>query len=164
MNKKEIAILAVLAMIGVGIAFVYAGMNIGMMEKVKSPSKIEEIPGQNETETEVVPKLTEVPLEEIIIGKNGTDEMQELTEEQKEKAKEIALSDPEVKKEVEGKKYEIKISSMKMISIKDGETMETTGISVNFEFEDGTRMNVLVDLDKEEVTRRGPVIKPQMMR
>ena len=146
MNEKEIAILAVLAItiIGAGIAFVYFGTNIGVMEKV--PYKMEEI-----TETPSKPS-------EIIIGKNDTGEIPELTEEQKEKAKEIALSDPEVKKIVEGKRYEIKVTPMIMTVI-NGETKKTTKISVNFEFEDGTRMKVFVDLDKEEVTR---IIKPQI--
>ena len=163
MNKKEIAILGVLAITitGAGIAFVYVGTNIGMMEKV--PYKIEEIPGQNETNevsglTGVSPKP-----EELIIGKNDTDEMPELTEEQKEKAKEIALSDLEVKKMIEGKGYEIKVTPMIMTGIINGETKKTTKISVNFEFEDGARMKVFVDLDKEGVTRiwSRSVIKPQ---
>ncbi|MCK4475765.1 MAG: hypothetical protein KAU16_03480 [Methanophagales archaeon] len=165
MNKKEIAILGVLAITitGAGIAFVYVGTNIGMMEKV--PYKVEEIPGQNETETEEVPKLTEVPSEpeELIIGKNDTEEIPELTEEQKEKAKDIALSDLEVKKMIEGKGYEIKVTPMIMTGIINGETKKTTKISVNFEFEDGARMKVFVDLDKEGVTRiwSRSVIKPQ---
>lgn len=147
MNEKEIAIFAVLAItiIGAGIAFVYFGTNIGVM-----------ITGENE----IVPRLTETPSKpsEIIIGKNDTGEIPELTEEQKEKAKEIALSDPEVKKIVEGKRYEIKVTPMIMTVI-NGETKKTTKISVNFEFEDGTRMKVFVDLDKEEVTR---ILKPQI--
>jgi len=118
MNEKEIAILGVLAitMIGAGIAFVYFGTNIGVM-----------ITGENET----VPRLTETPSKpsEIIIGKNDTGEIPELTEEQKEKAKEIALSDPEVKKIVEGKRYEIKVTPMIMTVI-NGETKKTTKISV----------------------------------
>ena len=162
MNEKEIAILGVLAItiIGAGIAFVYFGTNIGVMEKV--PYKMGEITGENETEMERerVPKLAEIPSKpsEIIIGKNDTGEIPELTEEQKEKAKEIALSDPEVKKIVEGKRYEIKVTPMIMTVI-NGETKKTTKISVNFEFEDGTRMKVFVDLDKEEVTR---ILKPQI--
>ena len=146
MNKKEI--MGVLAIIGAGIAFVYFGTNIGVM-----------ITGENET----VPRLTEIPSKpgEIIIGKNDTGEIPELTEEQKEKAKEIALSDPEVKKIVEGKRYEIKVTQMIMSRVVDGRVEETGEISVYFEFEDGSWMEVLVDLDKEEVKRIGPVIKPQ---
>jgi len=146
MNKKEIV--GVLAIIGAGIAFVYFGTNIGVM-----------ITGENET----VPRLTEIPSKpgEIIIGKNDTGEIPELTEEQKEKAKEIALSDPEVKKIVEGKRYEIKVTQMIMSRVVDGRVEETGEISVYFEFEDGSWMEVLVDLDKEEVKRIGSVIKPQ---
>ncbi|MFZ2070753.1 MAG: hypothetical protein WAV32_03965 [Halobacteriota archaeon] len=85
MNKKEIAILAVLAItiIGAGIAFIYIGTNIGMMEK--APYKIEEIPGQNKTETGEVLGLTEIPSKPnvVIIGKNDTGKIPELTEEQK---------------------------------------------------------------------------------
>jgi len=153
MNKKEIV--GVLAIIGAGIAFVYFGTNIEVMEK----DKIGEITGENET----VPRLTEIPSKpsEIIIGKNDTGEIPELTEEQKEKAKEIALSDPEVKEIVEGKRYEIKVTQMIMSRVVDGRVEETGEISVYFEFEDGSWMEVLVDLDKEEVKRIGPVIKPQ---
>ena len=52
MNEKEIAIFAVLAItiIGAGIAFVYFGTNIGVMEK--EPYKMGEITGENETEME----------------------------------------------------------------------------------------------------------------
>ena len=39
--------------------------------------------------------------------------MPELTEEKKEKAKEIALSDHEVKKMIERKKYEMRVIPMK---------------------------------------------------
>lgn len=160
MSEKSIAVLVILAFIGIGIAFAY----IGMMNRVEIPSKIDGITGQNETNE--VPGSTRAPSkpEEIIIEKNETDKVPELTEEQKEKAKEIALSDPEVKKIVEGKRYEIKVTQMKMIAIINTETKETTEISVNFEFDDGAWMDVFVDLDRKVVTEIGPVIKPQMIK
>ncbi|MFZ2070752.1 MAG: hypothetical protein WAV32_03960 [Halobacteriota archaeon] len=59
---------------------------------------------------------------------------------------------------IEGKRYEIKVTQMIITSMING---ETKGISVNFEFEDSSWMEVLVDLDKGEITEIGPMIKPQ---
>ena len=68
MNQNSIAIVVVLAFVGVGIAFAY----IGMTNNVKIPSKVEGIAGLNETNK--VPESTEVPSnpEKIITGKNET--------------------------------------------------------------------------------------------
>jgi len=85
MNQKSIAIVVVLAFLGVGIAFAY----IGMTNNVKIPSKVEGIAGQNETNK--VPESTEVPSnqEKIIIGKNETQGKTFLS---KETAKKIVVS------------------------------------------------------------------------
>ena len=90
-----------------------------------------------------------------------------LTEEQAEKAKHIALSDPEVKKILNGKDYEIVVGRplVKMnsyeIPIAEGfsvmsSTEELIGASVKFKFTDGTIVPVHVSLEKEEVIRISP--------
>ena len=87
-----------------------------------------------------------------------------LTEEQAEKAKHIALSDPEVKKILNGKDYEIEVGRplVKMSSYEIpiaegfsvmGSTEELIGASVKIEFTDGTIVPVHVSLEKEEVIR-----------
>ena len=90
-----------------------------------------------------------------------------LTEEQAEKAKHIALSDPEVKKILNGKDYEIEVGRplVKMSSYEIplaegfsvmGSTEELIGASVKFKFADGTIVPVHVSLEKEEVIRISP--------
>jgi len=92
-----------------------------------------------------------------------------LTEEQEERAKHIALSDPEVKKIVNGKDYEIEVGRplIKMSSYEIpiaegfsvmGSTEELIGASVKFKFTDGTIVPVHVSLEKEEVIRISPLI------
>ena len=87
-----------------------------------------------------------------------------LTEEQEEKAKQIAFSDPEVKKIVNGKDYEIDVGRLlvKMSSYEIpiaegfsvmGSTEELIGASVKIKFIDGTVVPVHVSLEKEEVMR-----------
>ena len=92
-----------------------------------------------------------------------------LTEEQAEKAKHIALSDPEVKKVLNGKDYEIevgrplvKMSSYEIPIVEGfsvmGSTEELIGASVKIKFTDGTIVPVHVSLEKEEVIRISPLI------
>ena len=92
-----------------------------------------------------------------------------LTEEQARKAEHIALSDPEVKKIVNGKDYEIEVGRplVKMSSYEIpiaegfsvmGSTEELIGASVKFKFTDGTIVSVHVSLEKEEVIRISPLI------
>ena len=92
-----------------------------------------------------------------------------LEEEQAEKAKHIALSDPEVKKILKGKDYEIEVGRplVKMSSYEIpiverfsvmGSTEELIGASVKFKFTDGTIVSVHVSLEKEEVIRISPLI------
>ncbi|HJH27201.1 MAG TPA: hypothetical protein C5S37_10670 [Methanophagales archaeon] len=92
-----------------------------------------------------------------------------LTEEQEERANHIALSDPEVKKILNGKDYEIvvgrplvKMSSYEIPIVEGfsvmGSTKELIGASVKFKFTDGTIVPVHVSLEKEEVIRISPLI------
>jgi len=153
MSEKSIAVLIVLAFIGIGIAFAY----IGMMNSVKIPSKVEGITGQNETNEQ--PELTVVPSKpENIIGKNEMDEMPELTEEQKEKAKKIALSDSRVQKRIGGKEYEIRLIQAHTLITQTGEHelrdatvfIDLSGIDKWFD--------VRVDLEGGKVTHIGPLL------
>jgi hypothetical protein len=87
-----------------------------------------------------------------------------LTEDQAKKAEHIALSDPEVKKILKGKDYEIEVGRplVKMSSYEIpiaegfsvmGSTEELIGASVKFKLTDGTIVLVHVSLEKEEVIR-----------
>ena len=90
-----------------------------------------------------------------------------LTEEQAKKAEHIALSDPEVKKILNGKDYEIEVGRplVKMSSYEIpiaegfsvmGSTEELIGASVKIKFTDGTIVPVHISLEKEEVIRISP--------
>ena len=90
-----------------------------------------------------------------------------LTEEQVEKAKHIALSDPEVKRILNGKDYEIVVGRplVKMSSYEIpiaegfsvmGSTEDLIGASVKIKFTDGTIVTVYVSLEKGEVIRISP--------
>jgi len=91
-----------------------------------------------------------------------------LTEKQEEKAKQIALSDPEVKKMLDGVDYEIKVGPLlekRLYEIpvaegvsKMGSTEELIGASVKFKFTDGTIVSAHVSLEKEEVIRISPLM------
>jgi len=155
MSEKSIAVLIVLAFIGIGMAFAY----IGMMISVKKPSEVEGITGQNETNEQ--PELTVVPSKPegpIIWGKNETDEMPELTEEQKEKAKKIALSDSRVQKRIGGKEYKIRLIQAHTLITQTGEHelrdaavfIDLPGINKWFD--------VRVDLEEGKVTHIGPLL------
>lgn len=86
-----------------------------------------------------------------------------LTEEEEKKAKQIALSDPEVREKIEGRDYEIDVDPLAEIKLTDiplsanvskiGGIQKRIGASVDFEFSDGTTLSVLVNLKKEEVIR-----------
>jgi serpin B len=86
-----------------------------------------------------------------------------LTEEEEKKAKQIALSDPEVREKIEGRDYEIDVDPLAEIKLTDiplsanvskiGSIQKKIGASVDFEFSDGTTLSVLVNLKKEEVIR-----------
>ncbi|MFZ2070750.1 MAG: hypothetical protein WAV32_03950 [Halobacteriota archaeon] len=102
---------------------------------------------------------------EITIGdRNGrrikAPEVRALTGEEREKAKVVALSDPEVQNIIAGKNYELAIKSTGIIITNEAGDVETkfSGASVTFELEDGTVYFVHVDLDKEKVIRVSPLI------
>ena len=90
-----------------------------------------------------------------------------LTEEQVEKAKHIALSDPEVKRILKEKDYEIVVGRplVKMSSYEIpvaggfsvmGSTEDLIGASVKIVFTDGTIVSAHVSLEKGEVIRISP--------
>ena len=85
-------------------------------------------------------------------------EVRELTEEEREKAREIALSDTEVQNSIEGKNYEMEIRPTGVIITNEAGEVETkfNGASVMFELEDGTVYFVHVDLEKGKVIRISP--------
>ena len=135
------------------------GIWVGIMNSVKKPSKVEGTTEQNETneqpELKVVPSKPERP---IIWGKNETDEMLELTEEQKEKAKKIALSDSRVQKRIGGKEYKIRLIQAHTLITQTGEHelrdatvfIDLPGIDKWFD--------VRVDLEEGKVTHIGPLL------
>ena len=88
----------------------------------------------------------------------------ELTEEEKGKAKEIALSDLKVKVIIAGKNYELKTGGIVELRLNERGEAEPGGASVAFAFEDGTIYFVHVDLEKGEVVRISPpILPPQSM-
>ena len=86
--------------------------------------------------------------------------MRDLTEEEREKAKAVALSDPEVRNIIAGKNYELAIKPAGMIITNETGEVETqfNGASVTFELEDGTVYSVHLDLATEKVIRISPPI------
>ncbi len=102
---------------------------------------------------------------EITIGdRNGkrikAPEVRELTGEEREKARAVALSDPEVRNIIAGKNYELAIKPAGMIITNEAGEVETkfSGASLTFGLEDGTIHFVHVDLAKEKVIRVSPPI------
>ena len=91
-----------------------------------------------------------------------TPKVRELTEEERERAREIALSDPEVQNIINGKSYELKIRPAGVIITTEAGEVETkfNGASIMFELEDGTIYFVHVDLEKGKVIRISPPIPP----
>ena len=95
--------------------------------------------------------LSELRLEIITCEKN-------LTEEEKTRAKEIALSDSRVQERIEGKEYEIKVINAHMLSQITGEC-ELLGASVFIDLPEIDKwFNVNVDLEEGKVTHIGPLI------
>jgi ribosomal protein L6P/L9E len=102
---------------------------------------------------------------QITIGdRNGklikAQNVRDLTKEEREKARAIALSDPEVRNIIEREKYDIEIKSTGIIITNEAGEVETkfSGASVTFKLEDGTVYFVHVDLAKEKVIRVSPPI------
>lgn len=102
----------------------------------------------------------------IAVGGGGklirAPEVRELTEEEREKAREIALSDPEVQNIIKGKNYETEIGPIGVIITNETGGVETkfNGASVMFTLKDGTIYFVHVDLEKGKVIRISPPIAP----
>lgn len=95
--------------------------------------------------------LSELRLEIITCEKN-------LTEEEKARAKEIALSDSRVQERIEGKEYEIKAINAHMLSQITGEC-ELLGASVFIDLPEIDKwFNVNVDLEEGKVTHISPLI------
>jgi len=89
-------------------------------------------------------------------------EVRELTGEERKKAREIVLSDPEVQNLISGLIYTLEIKPAGMIiTNKAGEVVtEFDGASVVFRLEDGTVYFVHVDLEKGKVIRISLPIHP----
>lgn len=110
----------------------------------------------NETETRIV----------VVSGRERKQikapEVRELTEEEREEAKEITLSDPEVQNIINGMNYTIEIKPMGMIIINEVGEVETEfdGASVSLRLEVGTIYFVHVDLENGKVIRTSPPIPP----
>jgi len=87
-----------------------------------------------------------------------TCEEENLTEEEKARAKEIALSDSRVQERIEGKDYEIKAINAHMLSTHTGEC-ELLGASVFIDLPEIDKwFNVNVDLEEGKVTHIGPLL------
>ncbi|HJH25946.1 MAG TPA: hypothetical protein C5S37_04045, partial [Methanophagales archaeon] len=87
-----------------------------------------------------------------------TCEEENLTEEEKARAKEIALSDSGVQERIEGREYEIKVINAHLLTTLTGEC-ELLGASVFIDLpEIGKWFNVNVDLEVGKVTHIGPLI------
>lgn len=111
--------------------------------------------------------VNETELRMVVIGvmegkQIKAPEVRKLTEEEREKAIEIAFSDPEVQNIIKGKNYETEIKPMGMVIINEAGEVETefNGASVVFELEDGTVYFVHVDIEKGKVIRISPPIPP----
>ena len=94
--------------------------------------------------------MSELSLELITCEEN-------LTEEEKARAKEIALSDSRVQERIEGKEYEIKAINAHMLSTHTGEC-ELLGASVFIDLPEIDKwFNVNVDLEEGKVSHIGPL-------
>ena len=89
-------------------------------------------------------------------------EVRELTEEERKKAREIALSDPEVQNIIKWQKYTVEIKPAGMIITNEVGEVETkfNGASVVLRLGDGTIYFVHVDLQRGKVIRISPPIPP----
>ena len=129
-----------------------------------------EIAGLEMREGGEIRVLNETEIRIAIGGREGkvirAPEVRELTEEEREKASEVALSDPEVQNIINGKNYEmIEIKSTGVIITNEVGELETKfdGASIMFELEDGTIYFVHVDLEKGKVIRISPPLLPPPM-
>ncbi|MCK4475763.1 MAG: hypothetical protein KAU16_03470 [Methanophagales archaeon] len=129
-----------------------------------------EIAGLEMREGGEIKAVNETEIRIAIGGREGklirAPEVRELTEEEREKAREIALSDTEVQNIIEGKNYKMtEIKSTGVIITNEVGEVETKfdGASIMFELEDGTVYFVHVDLEKGKVIRISPPLLPPPM-
>ncbi len=122
----------------------------------------------SDTQEGEIKAVNETEIRIAIGGKEGklirAPEVRELTEKEKKKAREIALTNPEVQNIIKGKNYEMEIKSMGVIITNETGELETKfdGASVMFELEDRTIYFVHVDLEKEKVIRISPQVPSPM--
>ena len=146
--------------------WVFANVDLSEEEVTGILKSRGEIAGLEMREDGEVKAVNETGLRIAIGGWEGklikAPEVRELTEEERERAREIALSDPEVQNIINGKSYEMKIRPAGVIITTEAGEVETkfNGASVMFELEDGTIYFVHVDLEKGKVIRISPLIPP----
>ena len=142
--------------------WVFANVDLSEEEVTGILKSRGEIAGLEMREDGEVKAVNETGLRIAIGGWEGklikAPEVRELTEEERERAREIALSDPEVQNIMNGKSYEMKIRPAGVIITNEAGEVETkfNGASVMFELEDGTIYFVHIDLEKGKVIRISP--------
>jgi hypothetical protein len=145
--------------------WVYANIDLDKREVTRILKLDGEVAGF-EMQKGKIKAVNETEIRIAIGGKVGklirAPKVRELTEEEREKARDVALSDPEVKNIMNRKNYEMEIKSTGMIIINEAGEVETKfdGASLTFELEDGTVYFVHVDLEKGKVIRISPPIPP----
>ena len=158
---KKVLVLGILAMVGIGMAAGYvvmaspASMSMNMRSGVQT-LWIPEISGDDNNMTGAGA---------ITISRDGEfetmhlnpEDVKPLSDEEREKAKQIALADPEVQKLIDGKDYEIgHIGEGYGVRVEgDGQRSEMRFASLELVVE-GMIYHVHIDLEKGEVTRISP--------
>ena len=165
-SDRETAITDVYVTLNKNKDWVFANVDLNE-EKVTGILKSHgEIAGLEMREDGEIKAVNETELRIAIGGREGklirAPKVRELTEEERERAREIALADPEVQNIINGKSYEMKIRPTGVIITTEAGEVETkfNGASVMFELEDGTIYFVHVDLEKGKVIRISPLIPP----
>lgn len=145
---------------------VYANIDLDKREVTRILKLDGEIAGFEMREGGKIKVVNETEIRIAIGGGEGkwirAPSVRELTEEERAKASEIALSDTEVQNIINGKNYEMEIRPAGMIITNETGEVETrfNGASVMFTLEDGTIYFVHVDLEKGKVIRISPPIAP----
>ncbi len=143
--------------------WVYANIDLDKREVTRILKLDGEVAGF-EMQNGKIKAVNETEIRITIGGKEGklirAPEVRELTEEEREKAREVALSDPEVQNIIKGKNYEMEIRPTGVIITNEAGEVETKfdGVSVMFELEAGTIYFVHVDLEKGKVIRISPLL------
>lgn len=148
--------------------WVYANIDLDKREVTRILKLDGEVAGFKMQNGKIKAVVNETEIRITIGGKEGklirAPEVRELTEEEREKAREVALSDPEVQNIIKGKNYEMEIRPTGVFITNEAGEVETKfdGASVMFELEDGTVYFVHVDLEKEKVIRISPPVPSPM--